>query len=287
LRLASFRTRDTESYGVVDGERVIDVGYRLVSQYPTLRLAVAALGVPALDEAARASEVWHRANDVAWLPPIPDPPKVICVGLNYRSHVQETGRQPPKRPLLFTRFANSQVGHEAELRHPGISTKYDYEGELAVVIGRKAHRVPAGEALECVLGYTCFNDGSVRDWQEHSTHFTAGKNFVASGACGPWIVTADEIPEPSVLQLETRVNGESWQRAPISDLVFSVPDLISYCSMFTELLPGDVIATGTPGGVGAWRKPVYWLKIGDVVEVEISGIGVLRNKVAGSDQPQQ
>ena len=137
-------------------------------------------------------------------------------------------------------------------------------------------------ALESVLGYTCFNDGSVRDWQEHSTHFTAGKNFLGSGACGPWIVTADEIPDPAGLALQTRVNGETWQRAPVSDLVFSVPYLVSYISTFTELLPGDIIATGTPSGVGAWRKPAYWLKDGDEVEVDISGIGILRNRVAHS-----
>jgi 2-keto-4-pentenoate hydratase/2-oxohepta-3-ene-1,7-dioic acid hydratase in catechol pathway len=285
LRLASFKTRDRESYGVVDGERIVDVGYRFASQYPTLRLAVAGLGVRGLEEAAQASEVWHRASDIVWLPPITDPLKVICVGLNYRSHVTETGRQPPTKPLLFTRFANSQVGHEAPLRHPVISAKFDYEGELAVVIGQRTHRVAPAQALDAVLGYTCFNDGSVRDWQEHSTHFTAGKNFVGSGASGPWIVTAEEIPDPTTLTLKTRVNDETVQRAPVSDLVFSVPDLISYCSMFTELLPGDTIATGTPGGVGAWRNPVYWLKDGDVVEVDIAGLGVLRNRVAGSAQP--
>lgn len=280
MRLASFKTRDRESYGVVDGERIVDIGYRLSSQYATLRLAVAGLGVSGIAGAAKASEVWHRAADIIWMPPITDPLKVICVGLNYRSHVIETGRQPPEKPLLFTRFANSQVGHEAALRHPGISSRYDYEGELAVVIGKRTHRVTPEGALDSVLGYTCFNDGSVRDWQEHSSHFTAGKNFVHSGACGPWIVTADEIPDPARLTLETRVNGERVQSAPISDLVFTIPDLVSYCSMFTELLPGDTIATGTPGGVGAWRTPKYWLKVGDVVEIDITGIGVLRNQVA-------
>ena len=280
MRLASFKSRDRESYGVVEGERIVDIGYRLSSQYATLRLAVAGLGVSGIAAAAKASEVWHRAADIVWMPPITDPLKVICVGLNYRSHVMETGRQPPEKPLLFTRFASSQVGHEATLRHPGISSRYDYEGELAVVIGKRTHRVTPAEALDSVLGYTCFNDGSVRDWQEHSSHFTAGKNFVHSGACGPWIVTADEIPDPARLTLETRVNGERVQSAPISDLVFTIPDLVSYCSMFTELLPGDTIATGTPGGVGAWRTPKYWLKVGDVVEVDITGIGVLRNQVA-------
>ena len=279
MRLASFRTRDRESYGLVDGERIVDIGYRLSSQFATLRLAVAGLGLRSIDEAAKASEVWHRVADIAWLPPITDPLKVMCVGLNYRSHVIETGRQPPEKPLLFTRFANSQVGHEAPLRHPGISTRYDYEGELAVVIGKRTHRVAPQDALDSVLGYTCFNDGSVRDWQEHSSHFTAGKNFLHSGACGPWIVTADEIPDPARLTLETRVNGERVQSAALSDLVFTVSDLVSYCSMFTELLPGDTIATGTPGGVGAWRTPKYWLKEGDVVEIEISGVGVLRNRV--------
>jgi 2-keto-4-pentenoate hydratase/2-oxohepta-3-ene-1,7-dioic acid hydratase in catechol pathway len=162
---------------------------------------------------------------------------------------------------------------------PRASTKFDYEGELAVVIGRTARHVSRDRALEYVAGYTCFNDGSLRDWQGHSTQFTPGKNFEGSGAMGPWLVTSDELPDPAALHLTTRVNGDTVQSAPLSDLLFDVPALIEYISTFARLEPGDVIATGTPGGVGAYRTPPLWLRPGDVVEVEIDRIGVLRNSV--------
>ena len=222
-------------------------------------------------------------RDVELLPVIPCPGKILCVGLNYRAHVIETGREPPEYPLLFTRFAESQVGHGAPLVRPRASTRFDYEGELAVVIGRPARHVARSQALDHVAGFSCFNDGSIRDWQRHSTHFTAGKNFDASGAFGPWLVTRDEIPDPATLYLRTRVNGIEVQSAAVSDLVFDVPTLIEYISTFTRLMPGDVLVTGTPSGVGAYREPRLWLGAGDVVEVEIDRIGVLRNAVI--DEP--
>ncbi len=204
--------------------------------------------------------------------------KILCVGVNYRPHIAEMGREVPDHPVVFTRFPASLVGDGEPLLRPQVSEQYDFEGELAVVIGRPARHVPREDALAYVAGYCCFMDGSVRDWQRHTSQFTPGKNFDRSGAIGP-MVAATDIPDPAVLELTTRVNGEAMQRGRVADLVFDVPTLIAYCSTFTELLPGDVIATGTPGGVGAARTPAVWLRSGDVVEVEIDGIGVLRNPV--------
>ncbi len=189
------------------------------------------------------------------------------------------GREMPAHPWLFVRFAASQTGHGQALLRPPESPQFDYEGELAVIIGKPAHRVSAAAAMGYVAGYSCFNDGSVRDFQRHSSQFTAGKNFLRSGSLGPWLVTADEIPDPSTLSLQTRLNGQVMQAAGIDDLLFSVPALIEYITTFTRLEPGDVIATGTPGGVGVARQPPVFMTAGDVVEVEISGIGVLRNPV--------
>jgi 2-keto-4-pentenoate hydratase/2-oxohepta-3-ene-1,7-dioic acid hydratase in catechol pathway len=204
---------------------------------------------------------------------------VLCVGLNYLKHIIETGREVPKHPTLFTRFASAQVGHEQPLILPKASTAFDFEGELAIVIGKAGRHISKANALEHVAGYSLFNDGSIRDWQRHTLQFTAGKNFVGSGSFGPWIVTTDEISDISSLVLETRLNGEVVQREGLDDLLFKIPDLIEYISTFTELLPGDVIATGTPGGVGAFRTPPLWMKPGDVVEVEVEGIGKLKNTV--------
>lgn len=204
--------------------------------------------------------------------------KILCVGVNYRPHIEEMGREIPEYPVVFVRFESSLVGDGEPVIRPGVSEQFDFEGELAVIIGKPARHVSRENALDFVAGYCCFLDGSVRDWQRHTGQFTAGKNFDRSGAIGP-MVPAAEIGDPAVLELITRVNGEVMQRGCVSDLVFDIPILLEYCSTFTELRPGDVIATGTPGGVGAARKPPVWLKDGDLVEVEISGLGVLSNPV--------
>ena len=182
--------------------------------------------------------------------------------------------------MIFARYPDSQVGHGQPMLRPRESVQLDFEGELAVVIGKVARRVPAARALDYVAGYSCYNDGSIRDWQRHTSQFTPGKTFPGTGGFGPWLVTTDEIPDPAKLTYETRLNGQVMQKAPLSDLVFDVPALVAYCSIFTTLNPGDVIVTGTTGGVGAFRKPPLWMKPGDVVEVEISGIGTLRNTIA-------
>src|SRR5579864_4367907 len=182
--------------------------------------------------------------------------------------------------MLFTRFANTQVGHGQPLVRPRVSEKLDFEGELAFIIGKKGRHISEADALSCVAGYACFNDGSVRDWQLHTSQFTPGKNFPGTGGFGPWLVSPDEVPGIARATLTTRLNGEEVQRSSTDDLIFGVPALISYISEFTELVPGDVIITGTPSGVGAFRKPPLWMKPGDVVEVEIEGIGVLKNPLA-------
>ena len=204
--------------------------------------------------------------------------KILCVGVNYRPHIEEMGREIPSYPVVFTRFASSLVGPGEPVIRPQASEQLDFEGELAIVIGKNARHVSRENALDYVAGYCCFLDGSVRDWQRHTGQFTAGKNFDRSGAIGPMVPAAD-VPDPTTLELTTRVNGEVMQRGSVADLVFDIPRLIEYCSTFTELRPGDIIATGTPGGVGAARTPPVWLKDGDLVEVDISGIGVLRNPV--------
>ncbi len=205
-------------------------------------------------------------------------PKILCVGVNYRPHIEEMGREIPDYPVVFTRFPSSLVGPDEPIIRPQASEQFDFEGELAFVIGKTARHVQRDDALDYIAGYCCFLDGSVRDWQRHTGQFTAGKNFDRSGAIGP-MVRAIDVPDPTLLELTTRVNGEVMQRGSVADLVFDIPALVEYCSTFTELRPGDVIATGTPGGVGAARKPPVWLRDGDLVEVDISGIGMLRNPV--------
>jgi 2-keto-4-pentenoate hydratase/2-oxohepta-3-ene-1,7-dioic acid hydratase in catechol pathway len=213
-----------------------------------------------------------------FLPPIPEPQKIICLGNNYRAHVLEGGGKIPDYPSIFIRLANTLVGHEGPLVVPRLSPQLDYEVELAVVIGKTARHIAREDALGCVAGYTCLHDASVRDIQfRHS--LDAGKNFPGTAPCGPWIVTADEIPDPGGLALSTRINGNVLQNSSTSDLIFDVPAIVSYLSGITALEPGDIIATGTPEGVGFARRPPIWLKPGDVVEIEVEHIGVLRNHV--------
>lgn len=204
--------------------------------------------------------------------------KILCVGVNYRPHIEEMGREVPEYPVVFIRFPGSLVGDGEAIVRPRVSEQFDFEGELAIVIGKRARHVSRADAYDHIAGYCCFMDGSVRDWQRHTSQFTAGKNFDRSGAIGPTVPAAD-IPDPAALRLTTRVNGKVMQEGRVADLVFNIPALVEYCSTFTELRPGDIIATGTPGGVGAARKPPVWLRDGDSVEVEIPGLGVLTNPV--------
>lgn len=278
MRLVTFQQATRTSWGVVEGEQVLDVGARLSSTFPTIAAMLAADGLAEVRIATAASAQLELAS-LKLLPPIPEPKKVICVGVNYAAHREEMGRAEFPHPTLFTRFDSTLVGHQQPLVKPRVSGELDYEGELAVVIGRRGRHIPKSEALAHVAGYACFNDATARDWQRHSSQFTAGKNFPATGAFGPWLVTSDELGDPSLLTLVTRVNGRELQRSTTDLLIFDVPQLIAYISTFTELVPGDVISTGTPSGVGAKRKPPVFLEAGDVVEVEISNVGCLRNGV--------
>lgn len=278
MRLVTFEVGGKRDFGVVSGDGVVALGQRLGCA--SLREALGRLDEIKAFQDAPAD---HALGAVTLLPPIPDPERILCVGLNYLTHLKETGREQPERPMIFTRFASSQVGQGQALVRPKISEKYDFEGELAVIIGKTCRYVPASEAFSVVAGYACYNDGSIRDWQRHSTQFIPGKNFPRSGAFGPWIVTRDAVGDLGERSLVTRLNGEEMQRATINDLVFDIPTLIEYCSSFTTLSPGDVIVTGTTGGVGAHRKPPVWMKPGDEVEVEIDGIGKLTNPVVDED----
>lgn len=277
MRLVSFECDGQRSYGVAVESGVREVSEAFLERYSDLRAVMAAGAYDELRADSGGRE--FGADEVRFLPVIINPEKILCVGVNYRPHIEEMGREVPDYPVVFVRFPGSLVGHGEPIIRPAVSEQFDFEGELAVVIGRRARHVSRDSALDYVAGYCCFMDGSIRDWQRHTPQFTAGKNFHQSGAVGPCLVTADHIDDPSALSLTTRVNGNVMQRGMVSDLVFDIPYLIEYCSTFAELLPGDIIATGTPGGVGAARTPPVWLKAGDIVEVEIPGIGLLRSSV--------
>lgn len=279
MKLVSFRKEGRSAYGIVVGDGIVDAHARLGAAYPTLRSTIDPAGLSQLASmAAEAPDLPLAAVEL--LPVVPDPDKIFCIGVNYLSHLIETGRPRPDHPMVFMRVASSQAGHLQPILKPHESEQLDFEGELAVVIGRGGRRIAAADAFGHVAGYACYNDGSIRDWQRHTTQFAPGKNFDNTGGFGPWLITADEIPDPSRLTLTTRLNGVVVQHAPVSDLVFDVPDLIAYLSSFATLAPGDVIVTGTTGGVGAFREPQLWMRPGDVAEVEIDGIGTLRNPIA-------
>lgn len=276
MYLTSFVSGDRSSFGLVAGERIIDLAAR--SGATNLCDAIAAGTIMAAAKAAQGADAGEPLSSVTFLPPIPDPNKVICIGLNYRAHAAEAGLKLPENPSLFLRLNNTLTTHGAPLVRPSLSSDFDYEGELAIIVGKAGRHIAGSVALDHVFGYACFNDGSLRDFQfKHSV--TVGKNFPSTGGFGPWIATADDIPDPSKLTLTTRVNGTQVQQKRLDDMIFDVPAIISYVSSWTKLEAGDVIATGTPEGVGFARKPPLWLKPGDTVEVEISGVGVLRNPI--------
>lgn len=279
MKLVTFEAGGKTSYGSLAGDRIIDLGGSLGQRYPDLRAVLEAGALPELARLASATSATHLLADVRLLPVIANPHKIFCVGLNYKTHVAETRRSDSEYPAIFTRFADTLVAHDAPLLKPAISSRFDFEGELAVVIGRGGRNITQANALGHIAGYACFNDGSVRDWQRHTHQWTPGKNFPGTGAFGPCLTTPDEVSDFGAQTITTRLNGELVQHASLSDLIFTLPVIIEYLSAFTPLMPGDVIATGTPGGVGDKREPPLYMKDGDVVEVEITGIGLLRNVV--------
>lgn len=279
MKIASFINQNRSTYGIVEGDHVVDLESLKSHLGADLKEAIARnrlseLGADALKDLPRLA-----LSEITFLPVIANPGKVLCIGINYATHVRETGRDMPTYPMIFTRFADSQTAHLQPIVRPTVSHKLDFEGELAVVIGKTARHVKPEDALDYVAGYACYNDGSVRDWQKHTIQFVPGKNFPATGGFGPWMVTSDEIVDPQDLELTTRLNGEVMQHTRTSDMIFDVRKLIEYCTAFTELAPGDVIVSGTTGGVGAFREPPVWMKPGDIVEIEIERIGILRNSI--------
>ncbi|MCS3758957.1 fumarylacetoacetate hydrolase family protein [Bradyrhizobium centrosematis] len=278
MKLLSFTANGRASFGAVKDNGIVDLGARM-APCSTLRQLLESDGLTEAAKLVASTAPDHPLDKVSFAPVIPDPGKIICVGLNYRDHVAETGRTVTEKPALFARFACSQVGHLQPIVKPKVSDDFDYEGELALVIGKAGRHIPANRALDHVAGYSCYNEGSVRDWQRHTSQFLSGKTFAESGSFGPWLVTADEIPDPSRLSLQTRLNGNVVQNTTTNLLITTIPELIAYISTVCPLVAGDVIVTGTPGGVGAKRTPPLWMRPGDTVEVEISGIGTLRNTV--------
>jgi 2-keto-4-pentenoate hydratase/2-oxohepta-3-ene-1,7-dioic acid hydratase in catechol pathway len=279
MKFASFKINGAVSWGLIHGTEVADLGALLRDRFPDLKSTIAA-GALAEAAAAAAKAARYPLANINWLPVIPNPEKILCIGLNYETHRKETGRAEVENPTVFGRFANSQTGHLTNIIRPRVSKDLDFEGELAVIIGKPGRYISRQDAWGHIAGYACYNEGSVRDYQRHTHQFTPGKNFPETGAFGPWMVTPDEAGELASLRLQTRLNGQVVQEATISQMIFDIPHQIEYCSSFTRLEPGDVIVSGTPGGVGARRTPPLWMKPGDVVEVEIDRIGLLRNGIA-------
>ena len=279
MKLISFQHNGIDSYGAVTGERIVNLREVFADRATDLKTLIAADLLTEAAAAAAKTTATLPMSEVRLLPVIPNPGKIVCVGLNYGEHVRETGREITEQPTLFLRVAESQVAHGDDIVLPPESTKLDYEGEIAVVIGRGGRRIAEADAWNHIAGYACYNDGSIRDWQTATPQWTAGKNFWRTGGFGPWMVTRDDIKDNQVMTLVTRLNGQEMQRTTTDKLIHSIPQQIAHISAFMPLAAGDVIVTGTPGGVGAKRTPPVWMKAGDIVEVEIDAIGVLRNGV--------
>ncbi len=279
MKLISFLNAGQASYGIVNGDDVIDLMPIMGAQAPDLKTLIAKNLQGAAAQAAQTVKPSLKFSQLTLLPVIPNPGKIICVGLNYTEHVRETGRDFTESPALFVRFPESQVAHGQDIIRPPESVRLDYEGEIAVVIGKGGRRISEADSWNHIAGYSCYNDGSIRDYQNHTTQWTAGKNFNQTGGFGPWLVTSDDIKPNQVLTLTTRLIGVELQRATTEMMIVSIPRQIAYISTFTDLNPGDVIVTGTPGGVGNKRTPQLFMKHGDVVEIEIDAVGILRNGI--------
>jgi 2-keto-4-pentenoate hydratase/2-oxohepta-3-ene-1,7-dioic acid hydratase in catechol pathway len=281
MKLLSFEHQGRVGFGLLRGEDdIVDLGGQ---GHADLRAALAAQALPELARRAQALPATLKLADVRLLPPIPNPEKIICVGVNYgnRNEEYKDGSAAPAYPSVFPRFPGSFVGHGQPLLRPPESEQLDYEGEIALIIGKRGRRIAAADAWSHVAGLTCANEGTVRDWLRHGKfNVTQGKNFDASGSMGPWMVTADAFDPGEPLTVTTRVNGEQRQHDTTANLMFPFAELIRYISIWTTLEPGDVISTGTPVGAGVRFDPPRFLKPGDVVEVEVPGIGVLSNPVA-------
>jgi 2-keto-4-pentenoate hydratase/2-oxohepta-3-ene-1,7-dioic acid hydratase in catechol pathway len=279
MKLLSFKINGRASFGAVVGEKVIDLGRKFEGRFADLVDVLKADALPEIERAIVGVDGDYALSQIEFLPVIPNPPKILCIGVNYESHRTEIGRDPSKMPAVFARFPSTQVGQGQPMLLPPETDTFDYEGEIAVIIGKAGRRVSQENCWEYIAGYAPYNDGSIRAWQRHTAQWTPGKNWYATGAFGPWMTTRGEIADKQTLHLKTRLNGMEVQNADSSQMIFSIPEIIEYCSTFIPLEPGDVIVTGTPGGVGVRREPKLFMKAGDVVEVEITEVGVLSNPI--------
>lgn len=280
MKLVSYRHEGRPAFGAVKEEGVVDLAKRLPA---VSDLAALVSDHAALDEARRLAGTTAADFALAAIeldPVIPRPSKIICVGINYVAHAAEAGRTVGQYPVIFHRFAQSLVGHGAPIIRPRVSEHFDFEAELAVVIGKGGAHIKPEDAMEHVAGYTCFNDASVRDWQFHTHQYGMGKNFRGTGALGPWLVTADEIRDYRALSIQGVLNGERMQTGKLSELAFDIPALIAYVSQALDWQPGDILATGTPSGIGFKRQPPVFLRAGDTFDVVVPGVGTLTNPVA-------
>ncbi|NVM98106.1 fumarylacetoacetate hydrolase family protein [Arthrobacter sp. SDTb3-6] len=278
MQYASFLAIDgTETWGLIIDETAYDLGPTGLNLARTMRESIEK-GVFGTDIDVTGAPA-RPETEVTFLPAVTNPGKIICIGVNYRAHQEESGKTGQTAPTVFTRFADSQMGHLADAVKPASTTKFDYEGEMALVIGKEAWHVSEDDSWDHIAGYAAYNDFSVRDWQKAASQWIPGKNFPTTGGFGPYLVPAADLGDVNNLTLETRVNGETRQKASVADLYFTIPQLMAYVTGFTKLNPGDVIVTGTPGGVGLFWGEGGLLNAGDVVEVEITGLGTLRNSV--------
>ena len=280
MKLISFEHNGTARYGAILGaDRIVDLTPGFGSRAADLKSLIAQdLLAEAGVYVEQATEFLPLA-DVDLLPVIPNPGQIFCIGLNYGEHVRETGKQVTECPVIFMRVNESQVAHGKDIVRPPESHRLDYEGEIAIVIGKGGRRISEADSWDHIAGYACYNDGSIRDWQVATSHWGPGKNFWRTGGFGPWMVTSDEITANQNMRLITRLNGQVMQEATTDMMIHSIPRQIAYISTFIPLQPGDVIVTGTPGGVGNKREPQVFMKPGDVVEIEVDAIGVLRNGI--------
>lgn len=287
MKLARFSKDGRSGIGIVERDEVVDCD-PATNGVPENIPAILHGGMPLrnqLQRIAEGSAPRYALDDVVLLPPISRPGKFLCVGHNYLDHIKELGIEPPAKPTIFNKQSTCVAGPGAGIVKPAVSDHLDYEGELGIVIGRRCRHVPRKRASEVVGGFIAVNDVSVRDWQKHSPTWTMGKSFDTHGPIGPWLVTADEIGDPHRLDISTRVNGELRQSSNTRQLLFDCWFLVEYLSTAFTLEPGDIIATGTPGGVGFKMAPPRWLAVGDTVRIEIEGIGVLENSVVA--EPEQ
>ena len=281
MRFVSFRAGGRARYGLVSGNGIIDLTTR--RNEPDLKALIAANALTAAAKAHGREQADFALDAIQFDPLIPNPTKIICIGLNYHEHRNETRMTGDAYPAIFLRFADTQIGHLETVTLPKASEQLDYEAELALIIGKGGRHIKASDAAAHIAGYSCYNDVSVRDYQRHSSQWTPGKNFPRTGPFGPFLVTPDEVGDLEGKKIQTRLNRDTVQSSTLDMMIFPPARLLEYISTFTPLYPGDVIATGTPGGVGWVRKPPLWMKLGDTVEIDIEGVGLLKNRIVAED----